>query len=282
MTFLFFDLHDIMWLKVGDAMHINYAVFSKEEHTIFPYHLPFFTGEKITFETPVTILVGENGTGKSTLIELMNEVLKLPKIVGTMNHLEQDILKEASKNVLIHRLHQKPKGFFFGAEDFTSYIHYLTYEKNASKAELKRIEQEYKHRSEYAKGLASMPHNRTIHEIDGLHSRDLLSSSHGEAYLSFFTSRMKDNQLYLLDEPETPLSIQNQLSLLYLIDEAVKKNCQFIIATHSPVIMAMPNARILSLSSEGIKEIAYDEIESVKLLKQFLNQKEQFFRHLFK
>lgn len=269
-------------MKVGDVMHINHVVFSKDEKSSFPYQLPFFTGDKIVFDTPVTILVGENGTGKSTFIELLNEVLRLPKIVGSSNHMEQELLKEASKNVAIHRLHQKPKGFFFGAEDFTSYIHYLTLEKNASKAELKRIEQEYLHRSDYAKGLASMPHQRTIHEIDGLHSRDLLSSSHGEAYLSFFSSRMKENQLYLLDEPETPLSIQNQLSLLYLIDEAVKKNCQFIIATHSPVIMAMPNARIMSLSEEGIKEVSYDEIESVKLLKQFLNQKEQFFKHLFK
>jgi len=266
----------------GDDMHINYVVFSKNEHTNFPYQLPFFTGDKIVFETPVTILVGENGTGKSTFIEMMNKVLKLPKIIGSTNYLEQNILKDASENVSINRLHQKPKGFFFGAEDFTSYIHYLTLEKNASKGELKRIEQEYINRSDYAKGLAAMPHNRTINEIDGLHSRDLLASSHGEAYLSFFSSRMKENQLYLLDEPETPLSIQNQLSLLYLIDEAVKKDCQFIIATHSPVIMALPHARILSLSENGIKEVSYDEVESVKLLKQFLNQKEQFFKHLFK
>lgn len=264
-------------------MHINSVIFSKKEKDSFPYYLPFFNDKQLNFDTPVTILVGENGTGKSTFIELMNEVLNLQKIVGSRDHsLEDDLLKEASKNINIHRLHQKPKGFFFGAEDFTSYIHYLTLEKNASKAELKRIEKEFKHRSDYAKGLASMPHNRTIHEIDALHTRDLLSSSHGEAYLSFFSSRMKDNQLYLLDEPETPLSIQNQLSLLYMIDEAVKKNCQFIIATHSPVIMAMPNARILALTNKGIKEISYEEIESVQLLKQFLNQKEQFFKHLFK
>lgn len=264
-------------------MHINNATFNKSEKKSFPYDLSFFNDEKIEFDSPITILVGENGTGKSTFIELMNEVLELPRIIGK-NDLNADfeILHSASKDVAIHRLHQKPNGFFFGAEDFTGYIHYLTKEKNESFEEIQRIEREYKDRSDYAKGMASMPHYRTIHEINQLHSRDLLSASHGEAYLSFFSSRMRDDYLYLLDEPETPLSIQNQLSLLSMMDEAVKKNCQFVIATHSPVIMAMPGAKIYKITEDEIKQVHYDEIESVSLLRQFLNQKEQFFRHLFK
>jgi predicted ATPase len=263
-------------------MHIKEVVFESKGQKTFPYNLPFFHGKPIAFSEGITILIGENGAGKSTFIELLNEVLDLPRIVGKKEvSAQEDLFKNVRNDVKIHRLHQKPKGFFFGAEDFTGYIHYLVKEKNASKEELKRIERDYKNRSDYAKGLASMPHQRTIHEIDQLHNRDLLSSSHGEAYLSFFSSRMKENSLYLLDEPETPLSIQNQLSLLYLIDEAVKKGCQFVIASHSPVIMAIPGAKILWIGDDEIKEISYEEIESVALLKQFLNQKEQFFKHLF-
>jgi len=264
-------------------MHIKDVTFDQTDKRVFPYNLPFFHGQPISLNQHITIIIGENGAGKSTFIELLNEELNLPRIIGQKDiNPNIDSFQGVSRHMKIHRLHQKPKGFFFGAEDFTGYIHSLTKEKNASRAELKRIEQEYRHRSDFAKGLASMPHARTIHEIEQLHSRDLLSASHGEAYLSFFSSRMRDNQLYLLDEPETPLSIQNQLSLLCLIDDAVKKNCQFVIATHSPVIMAIPGARILSITEDGIKEVAYHDIESVSLLKQFLNQKEQFFRHLFK
>jgi predicted ATPase len=104
--------------------------------------------------------------------------------------------------------------------------------------------------------MASMPFARTINEIEDLYSRDLLKASHGESYLAFFGSRVKGNELYLLDEPETPLSIQNQLSLLLLINEGVN-NSQFIIATHSPIMVAITGTWILEISSEGINEISY-------------------------
>lgn len=258
--------------------HLKSVVFKKSNEN-FPYNLPFFNNKPIDLEAPIIILVGENGTGKSTFVELLNEVLNLYRI-SMENPYQKDlkeILSKASKNIDIKYYLKKPKGFFFSAEDFTSYIHFLVREKNYAYEELKRIKSSNK--STFSKNLASMPFNRTINEIDNLYTRDLLKSSHGEAYLSFFNSRVRENELYLLDEPETPLSIQNQLTLNYMIMEGVKRNCQFIIATHSPVIMALPNAKIYEISNEDITLSDYNDIESVNLLKQFLNYPEVFFRH---
>jgi len=240
----------------------------------YPYHLPIFN-QDIFFKSSVTILIGDNGSGKSTLLEIIRAKLNLYKI-GQKEDAFLNINLKAS-----YHLH-KPRGLYFSSEDFTTYIENLEKEKAWSKAEIKNIEDQYKHRSEYAKSLAKMPHSRTLHEIDHLHDRNLNESSHGEAYLSFFKSRMRDNELILLDEPETPLSFENQLALLYLIKEGVERGSQFIIATHSPVMMAYPNATIYQFSKDGLVETSYEKIEQVESLKQFLNHPELFLRHLFK
>lgn len=129
--------------------------------------------------------------------------------------------------------------------------------------------------------MARSAHSKTIWEIDQLYQKDLLKSSHGEAYLSFFSSRLHQNQIYLLDEPETPLSFQSQLMLISMIHDAVKNGNQFIISTHSPMLMAMEESSILEFSAEGVKKVKYEEIEFVQLLKDFLNHPKSFFRHLY-
>ena len=256
--------------------------FSQTRKDIFPYQLPFF-GHEIVFDGPVTILIGENGSGKSTFLELINEVIGLYKIRDkkTLHPELISPINDAKSQVHIKYVLNKPKGFFFSAEDFTSYIHDLMKEKANALEELKIIDQTYKRKSALSKSLASMPHMRTIGEINSLYQNDLLTSSHGEAYLDFFKSRIREKELYLLDEPETPLSIQNQLTLLSIIDEGVKRDNQFIIATHSPILMAIPYATIYEVSEQGFKRIAYDQIESVILLKQFMNHPESFLRHLY-
>lgn len=117
-------------------------------------------------------------------------------------------------------------------------------------------------------------------EINKLYDKDLLTSSHGESYLSFFKSRIKPNQLFILDEPETPLSFDNQLALIYMIHEGVKEGAQFIIATHSPILCAYPDAKIYELSTNDIQETTYDQINSIKLLKQFIDDPSHFYKHL--
>ncbi len=252
----------------------------QRNNKVFPFDLPFF-GSKIQFNSPIVILVGENGSGKSTLIELIHQSLNLVRIRSKSTIFQDEAIKLQAKDMNLTYHLQKPKGFFFSAEDFTSYIHELERQKIEAEQELKRVERDYQNKSALSKSLASMPHARTLHEIENLHEKDLLKSSHGEAYLDFFKSRMRKHELYLLDEPETPLSIQNQLALISIIDQSVRDDNQFIIATHSPVIMAIPYAQIFLIDESGLHEIQYEDIESVALLKQFLNHKESFLRHLF-
>jgi predicted ATPase len=256
--------------------------FVKTDESGYPYDLPFF-GHTFTLTSPITILVGENGAGKSSLLKLLNDVLKLYRIDAneSINKKNPKTLKSTLYLPTIQYVRTKPKGFYFSAEDFTTYIQSLEHNKQEAYQALDEIEKEYANKSDYSKSLARMPHMRTLNDIDQMYQKDLLSSSHGEAYLDFFKSRLRSQELYLLDEPETPLSIQNQITMLSILDDAVSRGNQFIIATHSPILMSIPGATIYEISGDGVRSIAYDDIESVRLLKHFLNHKEQFFKHLY-
>ena len=229
------------------------------------------------------ILVGDNGSGKSTLLEIIATKLNLYRISEDLNYSDpefmelKDSIKEFDLNYVV-----KPKGFFFRSEDFITYIKYLEKAKKEALEEIKNINEEYKDKSNFSKGLAKMPHYRTINDIESIYSNNLLTQSHGEAYLDFFKSRLRPNSLYLLDEAEMPLSINNQLALILMIKEAIDMGCQFIIATHSPVLMSYPDARIYEVGVNGYKTISYDEIESVQLMRDFLNNKDRYLDNLFK
>ena len=97
-----------------------------------------------------------------------------------------------------------------------------------------------------------------------------------------FKSRLSPNSLYILDEPETPLSPQNQLTLLCLIDEQIKQGSQFIIASHSPILTAHPEAAIYEISSQSIEEIAYDDIDNVAFMKHFMADPKRFMHYALK
>jgi predicted ATPase len=255
------------------VIHLKNIKLKKDTaNSSYPYHIPIFDQE-ITFNGPITIVIGDNGSGKSTLLEIIKEELGLFQIGKPLKPLQH-----VKCDVKFHL--NKPKGFYFSSEDFTTYIYEIEKEIQTAHQYLKDIEQTYKNKSAFAKSQASSPHKRTLADLKALYDKDLRFASHGEAYLSFFKSRMKPNQLILLDEPETPLSFQNQLALIYLIHEAVNMNSQVIISTHSPVIMSIPNATIIHLSSEGLKKIDYSDVDQINELKHFLNHPEAYFKHL--
>jgi predicted ATPase len=254
-------------------MLINSVYLHREDQDTYPFYLPIFH-QRLCFPTPVTIIVGENGCGKSTFLELLGAALSI-------HHIGKPLVKVQSIRIDMDYVLKKPKGLLFSSEDFTSYIHQLQQVVDDSQKALEDIQDEYKNKSTYSKLMAGSAHHRTIHEVKNLHDRDLLQSSHGQAYLSFFKSRIRTNQLYLLDEIETPLSFTNQLAILYLIKAAVDAGNQLIISTHSPVIMAYPNATIYQLDEEGFHPITFQEAGNVGLMKQFLENPEAFTHHLF-
>lgn len=259
-------------------MLIDKITIEKDSHNDnYPYNLPLFRQKiDLNVSKPVTLFVGDNGCGKSSLIKLLQAKLSLVEIKLPNQSISKKI---NSQSVTLKPSLGKLKGFYFESLSFINYIEYIQNEIADSKAEIERVDREYVGKSDYTKGLAKSPFYRTIHELTNMYSRDLAKSSHGESFLDFFASRIKDNQIYLLDEPETPLSVQNQLSLMAMIMEASNRGCQFIIATHSPILTAIPNAIIYEIQESNFSEVSFEQIESIQLLKQFLNNKEQFLRH---
>lgn len=251
----------------------------------YPFSVPALNqGGEFSFDASVTVFIGENGCGKSTMLNLIAAKAGLYKIAMQEEiHRDKDkLFRNAGKNVTADFRLGKPSGFYFSAEDFTSYIHSLEKEKNYAREELARVRSEYAGKSAFSRMMASAPFENTLNDIGGMYQKDLLTSSHGEAYLDFFASRMRKGQLYLLDEPETPLSVQNQLALLAIIDEAIREDCQFILATHSPILMGIPEAALFEFSKEGIRRTTFSEVESIRLLRQYLANPSQFFDYLRK
>lgn len=125
-----------------------------------------------------------------------------------------------------------------------------------------------------------MPHRNEIGALQRRYGDGLDVRSHGESFLGLFQSRFVPGGLYLLDEPEAPLSPLRQLSFLSMLKQMTAEDAQFIIATHSPIILAFPEAQIMSFNDGTINNIPYDELEHVTLTRAFLNDPQSYMRHL--
>ena len=166
-------------------------------------------------------------------------------------------------------------------EDFFGYARRMSQLRDQHQTRLAEIETEYAGRSETARSYARMPHAREIAEMKRYYGDDLDARSHGESYLKFFDARFVPEGLYLLDEPEAPLSPMRQLSFLVMLKSMVERRAQFIIATHSPIVMAFPGAAILSCDEGSIHGVAYDELEQVTIARAFLEDPERYLHYLF-
>lgn len=253
-----------------------------EKRELFPFNTKVISSlEQLELSKPVTFFVGENGSGKSTLMEGIAAACSLP-IIGSRNINQDKTLKYASELARYLKLSwsiKTNKGFFLRAEDFFGFTKKLNQLRSELGAEVERLDQELP--NGYGKDLAIGSIKGQIEDLTQRYGVDLDAASHGESFLKLFQSRITPNGLYLLDEPETPLSPTRQMSLMRVIYNAVKKGCQFIVVTHSPILMAYPDAEILDFNSAPPKSIAYEEIDHVKITKGFLDHKEIYLKELF-
>jgi len=249
----------------------------------YPFNVPVIrTLERLEFEAPVTFLVGENGSGKSTLLEALAVAAGLPVVGGTP--LESDPTLSAARHLARHlklgwkrRTH---RGFFLRAEDFFNFCRALSALRADLRADLENVDNALAGRSEYARQLAKGVYQGNIRSLEAAYGENLDANSHGESFLKLFQARLAPDGLYLLDEPEAPLSPARQLALLSLLMAKVQEGCQFIIATHSPILMALPGAVILSFDEAPVRPVAYEELEHVRITRDFLRNPERYLRHL--
>lgn len=226
----------------------------------YPHNLPAFTGlTRLDFHPQVTFLVGENGSGKSTLLEAMAISLGLNPEGGSRSFRFSSHASHSNLNRFI-RLGRSPGRikdmYFLRAESFFNVA-----------TEIERLDDD----PEGGKGSRV---------IDGYGGRSLHQQSHGESFFALFKNRFKNHGLYFLDEPEAALSPRRQLEFLILLDEYVQGGAQFIIATHAPIILGYPKAKIFLLTEEGIRVTVFEDTEHYRLTKGFLNHTKEYLEGL--
>ncbi|MCU0875756.1 MAG: AAA family ATPase [Pirellulaceae bacterium] len=220
----------------------------------YPFSIPAIRHlHALELHPNVTFLIGENGTGKSTLLEAIAVSEGFNPEGGSRNF----AFKTRDTHSHLYQYLQPNRGirrarhdaFFLRAESFynvATWVDSLGFDP------------------------AKSPYGtRSLHE-----------QSHGEAFLTMFVERFSGNGLYLLDEPESALSPQRQLTFLAALHELVLRKSQFIIATHSPIILAYPHSRIYECSVDGIREVEYTDTQHYRVTCAFLNRREQMLRDL--
>lgn len=213
--------------------------------------LPALRGvERVELHPRMTFLVGENGSGKSTLVEALAVALKLNPEGGT--RIQQFSFATRASHSRLHRrleLERAPlpprNAFFLRAESVFN--------------------------------LATAVEG---HAMQDVFQRPLHEQSHGESFLDIAVNRLGPRGLYLFDEPEAALSVRGQLALLSRMHELVQEESQFVVATHSPILLGYPDAAILELSEDGIRAISFDEAPQVELTRAFLDDPQRFLRHV--
>lgn len=211
--------------------------------------------ESLAFAKAVTFLVGENGTGKSTLLEAIAVAYGFNPEGGTRNFsfATNTTHSDLHNHISLSRSAHPQDGFFLRAESFYNAASY--------------IEEVYE--DEYRLQLDTSYGKRPLHE-----------QSHGESFLALVENRFLGNGIYLLDEPESALSPSRLMTLLVHIHQLVQQNSQFIIATHSPILITYPGAEVLELSENGIRSVGYRDTEHYQLTRRFLEDPERMLHYL--
>ena len=251
----------------------------------FPFTVPAIrTLQQLPLGTPVTFFVGENGSGKSTLLEGIAAAARLATVGSADLERDQtlDAQRRLGKALRLSWAKRATRGFFLRAEDFFGFTKRLAQQRVELQQQAVEIEKEYTAtgRSQYAKGLAQGPLRASLADMERRYGIDLDANSHGQSFLKLFQSRFVPGGLHLLDEPEAPLSPQSQLALLAMIGEMVAQDAQFIIATHSPLLLAFPGARIYNFDATPIQAVAYEDLDHVRITRDFLTAPQRYLNRI--
>lgn len=207
----------------------------------FPFCIPAVRELGVLeFHPDVTFFVGENGAGKSTLLEAIALTMGFGPEGGTKNIRFEtaSTISSLNKHLKISKSFRAPKdGYFLRAESFYNVATYVD----------------------------------KVGYLDGYGGKSLHGRSHGESFMALLTLKLRGNGLYLFDEPEAALSPNRQLAALSAIHQLVQDQSQFIIATHSPILLSYPNAKIYQFDNSGIHEVSYEDTEHFAVTRDFLN-----------
>jgi predicted ATPase len=225
----------------------------------YPFSIPAIRElRELQLDPEVTLLAGENGSGKSTLVEAIAVAAGFNPEGGTKN---MSVSTRPSHSKLHEHLRvqrgarRERTGYFLRAESFFNVASHIE-ELDAEPGGNPKI-------------------------IDSYGGVSLHEQSHGESFLSLIVNRFGANGLYVLDEPEAALSLRGCLALIRRMHDLVGEGSQFIVASHSPIILGYPDARIYVLSDDGVTETAYEETEQFELTRSFLDDRQRFLHYLF-
>ncbi|QLY80686.1 AAA family ATPase [Clostridium intestinale] len=238
---------------IQDNVYIKEIRLKKEIYKEDSYikNLPVVSSlDSLALSSNVTFFVGENGSGKSTLLEAIavNSGFNAEGGTKNFNFSSMETHSDLYKYITVVKSVRRPKdGFFLRAESFYNVA-----------TEIERLD-----------------------AIDSYGGTSLHKMSHGESFITLMTNRFGGNGLYILDEPEAALSPLKQMSMLTVINELVKQNSQFIIATHSPILMAYPDADIFVIDENGIMKTPYKKTDNYVITRKFLENPEKMMHYLF-
>jgi predicted ATPase len=235
-----------------------------EDWNCYPFTVPIIRNfETLSFSSRIVFFAGENGTGKSTLLEAIAAHYGFGREGGTRNFTNNSTNSNLSTDALRKALRlsfdkRTGSGYFLRAESFFNSVTYMD-QLDAEPA--------------FAPPISAFYGGRSLHE-----------RSHGETFFTLLDLKFRRNGLFLLDEPEAALSPQRQLGFLVLIHDVHKKfkDAQFIISSHSPILLGYPEAQIFSFDREKLREVSYEDLPSVQISRRFLNRREHFLQDLLK
>lgn len=243
---------------------LNLVTCEEEEsdHPEYPFNIPAVSAlckNNLKLNPGVTFLVGENGSGKSTILEGIADRWGFDREGGsrTRNLVTRSYWSTLGPSIFLNRSTpgvNPMDGFFLRAESFFNFATML---------------------DDFEDG------EFTATDYFSYGGQSLHTQSHGEAFLSLFMNRFGEHGLYILDEPEAALSPQRQLAFMVRMHDLIEAHCQFIIATHSPILLGFPGATIYRLDETGIDQVTWEESDPYQVTKRFLNDRDRMLGYLF-